>query len=246
MRYNEITNEEIDRRGFLRGMLGAGALAVATGQAQAGADDMKADFEWQRMKPEELAIWKQRQSNLYQRSTRILNQLRSKVDEEDQEFVKGAKIKIHTDRTVYAWAQVGDDKVIEMDLAIFWDLSNDCIAYVLGHELGHLVINGRNGTKLEKRRTDAQNRREELECDVYGARLAYSLRYNPKKAYDNFSVEVKSWKSEGGYPGYVERARTVRQRTGIPVASVSTPEMIQHNMNAIRTFVNVANRTAQA
>ena len=247
MRAHEFISEApMTRRNFI-GAMGAGALSAATGNAVAGADDMKADFEWQRIKeyePRQIVLWKERQINLYKRANTILGKLKGRMSEEDQEFVQKARIKIHTDKTIYSWAQVGDDQVIELDLAIFWDLSNDCIAYVLGHELGHLVINGRNGTKLARRIPDVQRRKEEMECDVYGARLAYSLGFDPKKAYDNFSLEAKSWKTEGGYPGYVDRARNVRRQTGIPVASISTPQMIQHNMNAIRVFVNTATRAA--
>ncbi len=41
MRYNEITNEEIDRRGFLRGMLGAGAAAAGLTATDAEAAKKK-------------------------------------------------------------------------------------------------------------------------------------------------------------------------------------------------------------
>ena len=235
MKIQEIIAEDLTRRDLLKG---AGALAAtaAAGSSLACANDMKGDSEWKRLKPEELQIWKQRQSSLYNRATAILYRLKSKMGN-DIKYAKNAKIVIHSDHTVYAWAQVRDNHEIEMDLPIFWDLSDDCIAYVLGHELGHIVVNGRNSTNIERRKSDTQSRKEEMACDIYGAKLAYGLGYDPKKAFDMFSRQIKDVGTEGNYPGYSDRITNVRQQTGIPVASVSTPNLIQHNMNAIKTFL---------
>lgn len=231
--------DEMDRRNFLRAMAAAGMVAAAP-RVFAGPKDAKTDAEWQRLSSKEMALWKQRQVDLSQRASQIFAGLKGRMDKKDLPYVSRARIMIHTDRSVYSWASVGDDGWIELDLAVFWDLSNDCLAYVIAHEIGHLVINGRIGQKIERYKTHVDRRKEELAADVYGAKLAYSLGYDPRKAFELFSDEVKSLKGELTHPSYDERKSHIYQKTGIPVASVSTPQMIAHNMNAIKTFMQAS------
>ena len=229
--------DEIDRRDFLRAM-GAAGMAAAAPTVFAGPKDWKTDAQWQRLGPDERALWKQRQVNLLQRANTIFAGLKSRMDKKDLPYVNRARIVIHTDRNIYSWAQVGDDGWIEIDLASFWDLSNDCLAYVIAHEMGHLVINGRIGQKLGRYMNHVDSRKEEMAADVYGARLAHSLGYDPRKAFEMLSDEEKALKSDPGtHPSYSDRKSNVYQKTGIPVSSVSTPQMISHNMNAIKTFI---------
>ena len=230
--------DEMDRRSFLRAM-GAAGMAAAAPSVFAAPKDFKSDAEWQRLNSKEMALWKQRQVDLLQRANNIFTGLKSRMDKKDLPYVNRARIVTHTDRAIYSWAQVGDDGWIELDLATFWDLSNDCLAYVIAHEMGHIVIAGRRGTKIERYRTAAEGRKEEMEADVYGAKLAYSLGYDPRKAFEVLSDEEKALKRDGGsHPSYADRKSNVYQKTGIPVASVSTPQLINHNMNAIKTFIH--------
>ena len=229
--------DEMDRRNFLRAM-GAAGMAAAAPSVFAAPKDFKSDAEWQRLNSKEMSLWKQRQVNLLQRANNIFTGLKGLMNKKDLPYVNRARIVVHTDRGIYSWAQVGDDGWIEIDLASFWDLSNDCLAYVIAHEMGHIVINGRRGTKIERYRTAAERHKEEMAADVYGAKLAYDLGYDPRKAFEMLSDEEKALKSDPGtHPSYSDRKSNVYQKTGIPVSSVSTPQMISHNMNAIKTFI---------
>jgi Zn-dependent protease with chaperone function len=212
MRANEFINENMSRRGFL-GALGAGAMA-ASGAAKAGEFMQVGDFGLQRFVKEAEKL-EARIKPIYQRLMAAAG----------PDAAKFKNIQVTAD-TVPMMAEYGDGK-ISFDVSVFYDLSDDTIAYKLGHELGHAYYGHRGYQGM----TQQQAHNEELKADVYGARLAYKAGYNPKEAFNNFSAAMKKAKATATHPSYQTRKTNVQNQTGIPVATIQD---LQHNMQAIR------------
>ena len=168
------------------------------------------------MKPEELAQWRTRQQQLQARANKIFEQLKSIMPEEDRSAMTGVKVTVPFDGTWWAEARF-DDKIIVVDLGSFWDLSNDCLAYVIGHEMGHMVW--AYGPKKmwpktrNRKRTPAQGVKEESDADVYGALLAHQLGYNRRKAWDHFTIadQREPFDPKSGYPSVDQRKANVEK-----------------------------------
>ena len=216
MRAQEFIVEDISRRGFLQGA-GAAAGMAATGVTQAGEFMQVGDFGLNR--------FVQEGAKLEARIKPIFQRLLAAAGPDAAKF---KNIQITAD-TVPMMAEYGDGK-ISFDVSVFYDLSDDTIAYKLAHELGHAYYNHRG----YKGQTQQQSHNEELMADVYGAKLAYKAGYNPKEAFSNFSAAMKKAKATATHPSYQTRTTNVKKQTGIPVADVQD---LQHNMQAIRNFM---------
>lgn len=216
MRIQEIL-EAISRRDFLKyGAAGAaaGALATATSNvlAKGGGQHLPYEFEpevgqkWAKLPADQQAIWKQRQQNLFVRAKKVLYRIMSIVPESDRNYMRGIKIDVPLTYALYDIANVGKDKLISIDLGTFWDLSDDCLGYAIGHEMGHIYYDaikkhpfGRTWQTPELRRLKVQS---ELDCDTYGAKLAFAAGFNPTEAYKQFSEESKRERYDPNKPGY--------------------------------------------
>jgi hypothetical protein len=125
---------------------------------------------------------------------------------EDAGAVNGVKITVPVTGEG-AWAAASyDDKIISFDVGCFWDLSDDCIAYVLGHEIGHMVWAfgpKKNWPKTRGQKvTPAQRRQEEMDADVYGCRLAMQLGYDRRKAFEHFTLAFQREPFDPSIPYY--------------------------------------------
>jgi hypothetical protein len=162
-------------------------------------------------KPEDFKLWEARAAKLLVRCQRIYARLQTVMPEEDKSALNGVKILVPLTGDS-RWAAANYiDKTITVDLGCFWDLSDDCLAYTIGHEIGHMVW--AHGPKknwdrekrlgLDKSRVPApENRRRENDADVYGALLAYQLGYDRRKAWDNFTVAYQREPFDPEYPEY--------------------------------------------
>jgi hypothetical protein len=153
-------------------------------------------------KPEDFKIWGDRQKKLLARCRSIYAKLQKVMPPEDRPAV--ASISIDVPMTgISAWAQADFTRnIIEIDLGCFWDLSDDCLAYTIGHEIGHHVYNFKNKDYWKKKTSPNQNRKYEMDADVYGAFLAYDLGYDRKKAWDNFDLAYQREPFDPKYPAY--------------------------------------------
>jgi hypothetical protein len=155
---------------------------------------------------EEQAQWKSRAAKLLARANAIYTKLQAVMPPEDVGAVKGVRITVPVTGEG-AWAAASfDDKTISFDVGCFWDLSDDCIAYVLGHEMGHMVWAfgpKKNWPKLRNQKaTPAQRRQEEMDADVYGCRLAMQLGYDRRKAFDHFTIAYQREPFDPSIPYY--------------------------------------------
>lgn len=159
--------------------------------------------------PEDFKLWEARAAKLRVRVQRIYARLQTVMPESDRPALSGVKVEVPLTGDIRWGSAIFKDKIISIDLGCFWDLSDDCIAYVLGHEIGHMVwaFGPQKNWEREKRRglprpTPAQNRKEESDADVYGALLAYQLGYDRRKAFDQFTIAYQREPFDPKYPEY--------------------------------------------
>jgi hypothetical protein len=158
------------------------------------------------MTPAELAQWKGRAAKLLARCQAIYAKLKTVMLPEDAGAANGVKITVPITGEG-AWAAADfNDKTISFDVGCFWDLSDDCIAYVLGHEMGHIVWAfgpKKNWPKTRGQKvTPAQRRQEEMDADVYGCRLAMQLGYDRRKAFEHFTLAYQREPFDPSIPYY--------------------------------------------
>lgn len=225
MRAKEFINEsllnELDRRQFLqKGGRTALGLTVPS-VAQAGAGEFLPRFEYQRLTPQQKQIWTHRAQNLQAAAMQVFQKLSNFVDEQDKKYLSGIKFQVTAEAPVYDWARVSlVDKIIEIDVGTFWDLGNDTLAYTVAHEMAHIVFYNRGQHPIQTINTPAKrwaNVQRELECDTYGAQLAFRAGYDPGRAWAKMDQEAKSWKYDpkdnqsNYYPDYSMRLRNFNQ-----------------------------------
>jgi hypothetical protein len=171
-------------------------------------------------KPEDFKLWEDRAAKLRVRVQRIYARLQTVMPQEDKVALNGVKVLVPlTGDSGWASARY-DDKTISVDLGCFWDLSDDCLAYTLGHEIGHMVwAHGpkKNWAREKQksglgRRPAPENRQLEKDADIYGALLAYQLGYDRRKAWENFTVayQREPWDPKNPeYPSIPDRKANV-------------------------------------
>lgn len=158
------------------------------------------------MSPKEFAMWADRATKLNARVKRIYARLLSIMPPEDKPAMSGVTIFVPFEGEYAIGLTDFEKKQIKIDVGCFWDLSDDCLAYVIGHEIGHMVWAygpKKNWPKLRgAKRTPAQRRQEEYDADVYGALLAYELGYDRRKAFDQFTIAEHREPFDPEYPNY--------------------------------------------
>jgi len=211
------------------------------------------------MSPEELATWKGRSAKLLARCQAIFSRLKTVMPPEDASAVSGVKITVPLTGNL-DWASASfDDKLIEFDVGCFWDLSDDCIAYVLGHEMGHMLWAfgpKKMWPKVKgQKQSPAQRRQDEYDADVYGCRLAMQLGYNRQKAFEHFTLAYQREPFDPSIPYYpsvgqrkANMEKDIKSRADAAKAVEPTPEVkpnpdtddknawLGHIMNAMRQF----------
>jgi len=160
------------------------------------------EIYWRSMSAEKKALWEQRKVQLEGRSRKIYRRLTSIMPAEDLVAVKGVPVNVPLHGEM-AWAAANyQTREIIVDLGCFWDLPDDCLGYVLGHEIGHFVYEKKNPGFWRKRIPDAVNRKLEMDADIYGAILAYRLGYDPKLAWNQFTRAEREAPFDPKYPNY--------------------------------------------
>lgn len=222
MRASEFISEApLTRRGFL-GTVGAGAaMAVAPGLSQAGQFMGIGEFGGAR--------FMQEAAKLEKRIKPIFQKLVA-ASGKDAELL--SKVKVGAESVTGGAEAALDDGKILIDVSVFYDLSDDALAYTIAHEMGHIVYKHRfnKGINIQ------QARQYELAADVYGARLAHKCGYDPREAFAEMTAAEKRARAKPNayHPDYQTRKTHIQQQTGIPVASINN---LQHNRQAIRNFM---------
>ena len=126
-------------------------------------------------------------------------------------------------------ALTGASHEIKINPTLFYEISDDGIAFVLAHEIGHVVLRHHRAIFDPKYWTDntksvaARSREFEHEADVFGAKLAHAAGYNPARAFEvwnDFLKEIELLFPQGTHPPYQQRIDHIRKETGIEVSAV--------------------------
>ena len=196
---------------------------------------------WKQMNQAQRNQWIQRQKSLETRCWAVYRKLRKTMPPEEKEYISSVLISVPLEGT---WQQAGSSyasQEIYIDLGTFWDLSDDCLAYSIGHEIGHLVWGfgpkkGYKGPGSIKSLPDQQRRQNELDADVYGALLAYRAGYDYNRAWDNFTREQqKSTTPDGYYPTVPQRQANAKQSLDqFKQSQQQSKKLIQGSMQGIQ------------
>jgi hypothetical protein len=207
MRAKEFITE-ITRRDLLRG---AGAAAIGSAMPAAQAGEFQSWSGWK--DSDTLIMWNKRWKQLNIRVDQVYAKLRSMLTPEQLKQI--GKLSLEVGETWSAGSY--KDGVIMIDLSIFWDLGNDPLAYTIAHEMGHAFYK-HNGYANQ---TTAQNRKNELLADAFGAKLAYSAGYDPNKSF-GYMTKKEKIEDLGNktHPGYKERVNYIKQQTDITVSHI--------------------------
>jgi len=202
--------------------------------------------------PDEKKVWEPRAIKLQARAQRIFNQIKAEMPPEERAALNGVTVQVPLDgETAYARANF-NDREITLDVGCFWDLSDDCLAYTIGHEIGHMVWaygpqkNWLNPKIRNQKPSAAQSRIEESDADVYGALLAYKLGYDRRKAFDHFTIAYQRtpFRSGDTYPSVPQRRDNVEKAIKSQSAPAVQPDTgmadknvwLQHIMQGMQKF----------
>lgn len=211
MRANEFVNEDLTRRDLLKG---AGALAATAAVSPALAGQYQSWNDWS-SDDKLLKLWDKRWRDLTARANRVAKRLYSVATPDQLKMFRG--IEIVVDQTSKSATYSLKDRQIVLDLSIYWDLSDDTIAYSIGHELGHAYFE--HGGYSNNATHD--NHKQELLADAFGAKLAFKAGYDPRKCFSDFSDIVKQQKGTETHPGYRDRVQHIKKETGITVSHIN-------------------------
>lgn len=127
---------------------------------------------------------------------------------------------------------------IFIETTLFWDAPDSTLAWVLGHEIGHLVNGHPSNAPTE------QSRNNELEADEVGAILAQKIGYNRANFFQwlhNTRAEnIKNSDPNPTHPEPIDRVNNLKQKTGFELATVKyIDSMIQQFQNGLAENIKV-------
>ena len=179
----ELSIEEATRRDFLKSLTAAGA---STASAAASAGKLLDPFE----KYKSNIDWDKEEQKLLKRSNQIAIKLVGLINKQFAKQNKPSMRLPYIVTNVYTPEMASivgnlNDAVIYLDVSVFYNLSDDAIAAVIGHELGHLVYGDTN--KAYSKTNPRNNHLQELRADVYGVQLMIAAGYDPARAMDRLN-----------------------------------------------------------
>jgi len=227
-----VDEADMNRRGFLKGM-GAAAVAGAAGGAKAG--DFKSINDLNKDPESVEKVWKPRMAQLQARCSNILKSFVSVAPQgyDAAEIIQNAKLKItlgeeqfKTGYSQTSWRKDAKGNLVGapsgeifLDTTVFWDAPDEVLAFILGHELGHVIL--RHGIQTGDIPVDPspqRGQRNELEADNMGAYLARQLGYN-KAGYFKFlfgkrAEYMTDMNANSSHPSPAIRAKSMSQGLG--------------------------------
>jgi len=229
MRATEFIVEDISRRGFLKGV-GAAALA---GGANAGQYQSSSEIS-----PEQIQqIWKPRKVELKNRCyailklfadssvkthpdwTKVIQQIKVEVTLGDSSFRQGNPARTNVSVSTRNGKIIGiNSNQIILEATVFWDAPNDTLAFILGHECGHLVM--KHAISPPDKGKD-----NEMEADLIGANLAKKIGYD-RASFFQFLHNAKAEQIRNGspndpHPEPIDRVRMLKQKADFELSKNS-------------------------
>lgn len=171
--------DEITRRGFLKGALGAVVGGVPLLSRAAPWQELETYRETNPIEYER--VWVPRITELQGRCNNILSKIYSVLAKMPKwsKFAKTTPVKIIVDALSENMnAVVGSDRAIYVDVSVFWDAPDSVLVFVLAHELGHIVLK-----HPESNASPALSRKQEYEADLFAIQLCKSMGFNSSQFF---------------------------------------------------------------
>jgi len=112
----------------------------------------------------------------------------------------------------YASATV-QERVVTLDITVFWDAPDATLAVAIGHELGHIAL--AHGEIINP----VKGRQEEMDADSFGIRLAKILGYNTAELFrfmhskEEYDLEnILSMHPDSSHPSYDQRIQRAKKQ----------------------------------
>ena len=112
----------------------------------------------------------------------------------------------------YASATV-EERVVTLDITVFWDAPDATLAVAIGHELGHIAL--AHGVIINP----VKGRQEEMDADSFGIRLAKILGYNTAELFrfmhDKEEYDLENALSKlpnSSHPSYDQRIQRAKKQ----------------------------------
>jgi hypothetical protein len=120
---------------------------------------------------------------------------------------------------------------IFLEATVFWDAPDSTLAFVLGHECGHIIMQ-HFANPASKRGKDA-----ETEADLIGAFLAKKIGYSKANVFQFlFGVKADMLKNRPGddHPEASDRVKFLKQKAGFELSAVKyIDSMVQQFQNGL-------------
>lgn len=149
--------------------------------------------------------WGPKLTQLQARCNKMLPQLVAAAGTSWADKLKGTVVTVRS-LGAYVNAET-DNRVVNIDVTVFWDAPDATLAFAIGHELGHIALGHGEITDL------AKGRQEEFDADDFGVTIAQSLGHNRAEVF-RFMHRKKGeyeqnnkWASEpdSTHPTYTDR-----------------------------------------
>lgn len=124
--------------------------------------------------------WSDRFIKLEARSKRMLARMIAAADPKYASVLKGTTIHIgqNSDRI----SSDTTDKIVDIDITVFWDAPDDVLAFWIGHELGHIALHYKISMDQWDKDDPKVQQQREFDADDFGVMLAQKIGYSKASA----------------------------------------------------------------
>lgn len=169
---------------------------------------------WQADPKNAVQAWGQKRNELQQRCNAMLARLIKAAGLRFAGQLHGTTVAVVSSTHYLSATPI--QRIVNIDLSVFWDAPDATLAVGIGHELGHIALGHINGYKDQE---PSQSRQNETNADDFGIKLAKLLGYDTaelfrfmhnKREYDR--INAKSSKPDSTHPNYDQRIERAKEQ----------------------------------
>lgn len=136
--------------------------------------------------------WRSRTSQLQARCDQLLPRLIQAAGPQYEDSLKNTRIQVGN-LAQYANADAGN-RLIMVDVTVFWDANDETLAWVIAHELGHIALG-----HVDAAPSNQQSRQDEYDADDFATDLAKNLGYSKARVFRFMHSKQKDYDEENAW-----------------------------------------------